>query len=94
MPERGSRPTRQTPSPRPPSSSPSSRIELQTEEVYEELRIIQTLTLVALGTDNEELSAEVLAILQQRTLSRILVVTEKALAKAPRLLEPIRSPNG
>jgi hypothetical protein len=54
------------------------------EEVYEALRIVRTLALVALGSDNEEdLSTDVLAILQQRTLNRILVVTEKALAKAP-----------
>jgi hypothetical protein len=78
--------SRQRPSPKPISSTQSRPSQM--EEVYEELRIIQTLALVALGSDNEELSAEVLAILQQRTLNRILVVTEKALAKAPRWLGP------
>jgi len=53
-------------------------------EVYEALRIIRTLALVALGSDNEKLSTEELAILQQQTLNRIVVVTDKALAKAPR----------
>jgi hypothetical protein len=54
------------------------------DEVYEALRIIRTLALVALGSDNEKLSTETLAILQQQTLNRIVVVTDKALAEAPR----------
>jgi hypothetical protein len=88
MSARESKPSRQPPSLRLPSSPPSRPTELprgsQMEEVYEALRIVRTLALVALGSDNEEdLSTDVLAILQQRTLNRILVVTEKALAKAP-----------
>jgi hypothetical protein len=53
------------------------------DDVYEALRNIQTLALVALESDGEGLSVEALADLQRRTLSGIVVVTEKALAKAP-----------
>ncbi|MEO6780603.1 MAG: hypothetical protein ABI407_05835 [Bradyrhizobium sp.] len=50
---------------------------------YDALSAIQTLARVALESDDEELSAEALADLQRRTLNGIVVVTEKALAKAP-----------
>lgn len=48
------------------------------------MRNIQTLARVALESDDEEISAETLAEVQQRTLNGIMVVTEKALAMAPR----------
>jgi hypothetical protein len=49
---------------------------------YDHFGRIRTLALVALRSDNEKLSTETLAILQQQTLNRIVVVTDKALAKA------------
>jgi len=47
------------------------------------LRKIQTLARVALETDDEGLSDDTLAEMHRRTLNGIVVVTEKALAKAP-----------
>lgn len=52
-------------------------------DVYDALRTIQTLARVALESDDEGLSAETLAEMHRRTLNGIVVVTEKALAKAP-----------
>ena len=53
-------------------------------DAYDALRTIQTLARVVLDSDDEELSAESLVEMQRRTLNGIVVVTEKALAKAPR----------
>jgi len=52
-------------------------------DVYDALRAIETLARVALESDDEGLSPETLAEMQRRTLNGIVVVTEKALAKAP-----------
>ena len=53
---------------------------------FEALRNIQTLARVALESDDEVLSADLLAELMRRTLNGIVVVTEKVLVKAPGVL--------
>ena len=50
------------------------------------MRTIQTLARAALDSDDEGLSAEALAEMQRRTLNGIVLLTEKALAKAPGVL--------
>lgn len=61
-------------------------------DAYDALRTIQTLARIALesqnatasvANDDEGLSAEAHAEMQRRTLNGIMVMTEKALAKAP-----------
>jgi len=55
-------------------------------EAYDALRTIQALARVALDSDDEGLSTEALAEMPRRTLHGIVVVKEKALAKATSVL--------
>jgi hypothetical protein len=49
---------------------------------YEALQVIQRLARIALASEQGQ-PAEVLADIQRRALNGIVVVTERALAKAP-----------
>jgi hypothetical protein len=51
-------------------------------DAYEALQVIQRLARIALASEQGQ-SAEVLADIQRRGPNGIVVVTEKALAKAP-----------
>jgi hypothetical protein len=51
-------------------------------DAYEALQVIQRLARIALASEQGQ-PAEVLADIQRRALNGIVVVTERALAKAP-----------